>query len=71
MVCKGRGVCSFSGKPHQILSGTNQHGFLTALKNAYPDKLCNAIMRSLKDSILRQRASVRWHQLRFGQQYNA
>ena len=60
MVCHGRGVCSFSGRPHQQLSGSDKNGFLTALKNAYPDKLCAALARTFKGAILRHRAVQRW-----------
>ena len=41
--CTGRGVCSFSGRPHQQLSGAVKGEFATARKNSYPPELCSAL----------------------------
>ena len=35
-VCRGRGRCSFSGRPHLQLTGASKDGFLTRLKQEYP-----------------------------------
>ena len=71
--CSGRGTCTFSGKAHMQLTGAQpgQKKIMTALKNAYPDKLCHILASSLCKVITQTHAARRWIQLRFGKQHNA
>ena len=71
--CVGRGICSFSGRAHDQLSGAQpgKNKFMTALKNAYPDMMCKILADSLSKVITRTQASRRWTQIRFGKQHNA
>ena len=63
--CSGRGVCSFSGLPHDHLSGSApQHrGFKTKLKQAYPIGLCKSLAKDLSHAMLQTRVSQVWSQL--------
>ena len=62
--CKGRGICTFSGKPHVVLSGSSKAGFLTRLKAAYPPRLCYVLARELSRSYLSLRANRLWNLIR-------
>ena len=62
--CKGRGVCTFSKKPHIVLSGKSTAGFLTHLKASYPPRLCLALARELSNGYLSLRASRLWNLMR-------
>ena len=63
--CSGRGVCSFSGLPHEQLSGSApQHrGFKTKLKQAYPIGLCKSLAKDLSHAMLQTRVAQMWSQL--------
>ena len=50
-LCKGRGICSNSHKPHVELSGKFQGVFRTSIAEPYPRALSNALARSFKDAL--------------------
>jgi hypothetical protein len=59
--CKGRGVCSFSGRPHECLQGVAKHeGFRTRRKSAYPQKLATLLASYLVEGFLRNQSSRLW-----------
>ena len=62
--CHGRGVCDFSGKPHLQLSGTSGQGFLTGLKNQYPDRLCKLVSGALVQAYEGKRTARLWNLMR-------
>jgi hypothetical protein len=46
--CGGRGVCSRTGKPHLVLSGTAPNGkFWTLIAQPYPKLLCKMMVQAL------------------------
>ena len=50
--CKGRGVCPFSGKPHQPLSGRNRAGVCwMSIAAPYPKRLCILLPHIFNSSI--------------------
>ena len=60
-LCKARGhVCSFSGKPHQQLTGFYGNTFATLQKQQYPPGLCNILATALSSGWTRQHASSIW-----------
>ena len=59
-LCRGRGTCTFSGRPHDRLSGPDGSTFKTARKNAYPPALCRALARLLLASASCGLAAARW-----------
>ena len=63
--CVGRGVCSFSGRPHLQLTGaTSKEGFLTTKKNRYPDGLCKILAKDLWHAHMMKKASRLWNLMR-------
>ncbi len=56
--CEGRRVCSFTRRPHTILSGTDEAGRrLTTLAEPYPARLCRSILPCFETAIVQQNAS--------------
>ncbi len=63
--CHGRGICDFSGRPHLQPDGpSHTHGFLTKLKNCYPNKLCNILSKGLFEAYMYKRQSRLWNLMR-------
>eukprot|EP00959_Pyramimonas_sp_CCMP1952_P234357 4896943-Pyramimonas_sp.AAC.1 len=50
-LCTGRGICSYSKKPHVELSGKSNGVFRTLVAEPYPRALCNALVHSFKDAL--------------------
>ena len=71
LVCTGRGICSFSGKPHLELTGFSNNQFSTLMKNAYPPALCALLADSLHRACIAQQSTERWKHMRGYPQYNA
>ena len=47
--CGPRGICSRTGRPHQLLQGTDAHGrFITSLAEPYPRPLCSSLVQMLE-----------------------
>ena len=55
LVCHGRGICDYTGRPHERLSGTRDGRFMTGFKSAYPKKLAGLI-----GDRLRMAAHAKW-----------
>ena len=56
--CSKRGICGFTGKPHQQLVGRNAAGqWRTKLAEPYPSKMCEAIAKDFRDFEVQQIAS--------------
>ena len=64
--CTGRGICSFSKKPHAWLSGADSSGFRTKIKAAYPTALCNILAKVFIDGMLNMYGAVKWQLLSKG-----
>ena len=64
--CKMRGnMCSFSGKPHVVLSGlAPDRSWMTKLKQVYPTPLCNTLADALLSQGVRIQARDLWQVLK-------
>ena len=62
--CRGRGICSFSGKPHLVLSGASGGSFLTNKKNNYPVPLCKILAKYLSTTANNILSSNMWQHYR-------
>ena len=50
--CFGRGLCSFSGRPHQVLEGKDEHGTCwTHIAKLYPKGLRRLVVQSFRQAI--------------------
>jgi len=58
--CTGRGICSFSGRTHCRLSGSENGVSKTSAKTAYPRVLCKRIARLFSTSMLNCATATRW-----------
>ena len=58
--CKGRGICSFSHKPHICLTGGAGGKFMTAQKSKYPQGLAIVLARALSNAYITAIASKTW-----------
>ena len=60
--CTGKRLCAFSGRPHHQLTGASSgnNGFLTKLKNRYPDGLCCTLVAALFDALQKKKLHRRW-----------
>jgi len=58
--CRGRGLCDYSGQPHEQLSGTRHGIFATKQKNSYPDGMCSVLAKAFADVVLRGCVAERW-----------
>ena len=58
----GLRLCAFSGLPHHQLTGAagGNNGFLTKLKNRYPDGLCGMLVAALFDALQKKKLHRRW-----------
>jgi hypothetical protein len=63
--CHGRGICSFSSRPHVQLVGTAQsRGFMTKQKSEYPPQLCQLLARSIVTAYTDKRTVRLWNLMR-------
>eukprot|EP00974_Lingulodinium_polyedra_P024939 2412014-Lingulodinium_polyedra.AAC.1 len=50
-LCKGRGQCTRTGRPHQHLCGANKDGvFWTSIAEPYPPQLCKQLVQCFSDA---------------------
>jgi len=50
--CSGRGLCSFSGRPPQVLEGKNELGiFWTHIAEPYPKGLCRLVCKCYQQAL--------------------
>ena len=61
--CRGRGICSFSKKPHEQLTGVKGKEFATKQKNSYPPGMCQSLARVFAETIGRNLVANRWRLL--------
>ncbi len=64
MKCKGKGVCTFSGVPHVVLTGSSANAFLTRMTSAYPIKMCKMIAKAMTMAYVNFRQARLWNLLR-------
>jgi hypothetical protein len=65
LLCKGRGICSFTNRPHLQLDGpAHSRGFMTRLKSEYPEQLCRLLAKSLVSSYTEKRTTRLWNLMR-------
>lgn len=49
--CSGRGLCSFTGRPHQVLEGKNGDGiFWTHIAEPYPKGVCRLVVKCFQQA---------------------
>ena len=60
LVCKGRGICEHSGRPHERLSGSKNDQFLTVMKSAYPKKLSQRLASMLLGAVYSKHVAKWW-----------
>jgi hypothetical protein len=58
--CSGRGICSFSGMPHEQLTGASGAGFNTRKKNCYPSQMCSLLASAFVKAHNDNRTCRRW-----------
>ena len=58
--CTGRGICSFSGRTHCRLSGSENGVSKTSSRTAYPLVLCKRLARLFSTSMLNCATATRW-----------
>ena len=60
--CTGRGICTFTGCPHEHLTGRapGAHSFQTSRKNSYPRKLCSILARHFVRARRSKQATNLW-----------
>ena len=65
-LCSGRGVCSYTGRPHEVLTGRRpgEHGWATLKAQAYPARFCSAVAAVLDRASRRTMAASRWAAMR-------
>ena len=47
LCCGKKGICSYSGKTHELLEGTSKGVFKTAIASAYPRRMCKLVAKQL------------------------
>ena len=62
--CSGRGTCSYSGRPHEQLTGTAGKEFATAKKNSYPEGLCSILASYFVRERKERQAVALWTRMR-------
>eukprot|EP00959_Pyramimonas_sp_CCMP1952_P069971 1460992-Pyramimonas_sp.AAC.1 len=63
--CRGRGICDFTGRPHENLSGTMQGGgFFTIAKAAYPPRLASSLANEIFRACAMREISRQWNLLK-------
>ena len=50
--CIGKGVCSFTSRPHVRLEGQQNGVFMTLIAEPFPCQMCNALVRCLHNSLV-------------------
>ena len=63
MKCSGRGVCTFTNKPHEQLSGAIAGEFATKRKNHYPDRLCRLVSKNFANAYFEAKAHRHWKRI--------
>ena len=64
--CENRRKCSFTGKPHAVLTGTKDGVFVTRAAARYPRRLCEAIATGFGKSWVRSQQAFMWNVFRSG-----
>lgn len=59
--CRGRGICSFSHKPHLQLTGVDKKAFRTATKAEYPPGLAAALADTFVTAYMAKRSARMWN----------
>ena len=62
--CHGRGICSFTGRPHEVLSGASRGSFLTKQKKPYPPRLCRALAKLLTGYAINRCSTSLWNRFK-------
>ena len=62
--CENRRKCSFTGKPHAVLTGTKDGVFVTRAAARYPRRLCEAIATGFCRSWVKTQQAFMWNVFR-------